>query len=164
MSGMVKSWLRLTKFALIVAPNRWNQWNIGSTVVHWLNMGGNTLPTSFGNSLPKRRISARGSLFLWCNVCLINLCVIHSNGLVTSDSFLEAVFRGLTSVNEMIWFSTICNGTLREHVKSFGTPCNIVVGLSANKLLGIWKRPTRTSLKNLIWLGGPRILLWPRVN
>ena len=55
MSGVVKSRWRLTKVAPIVALSRWNQWNIGSTVVHWLNTGGDTLPTSFGNSLPKKK-------------------------------------------------------------------------------------------------------------
>jgi hypothetical protein len=29
-----------------------------------------------------------------------------------------------------IWFSTICNGLLKKHVKSFGTPYRIMVGLS----------------------------------
>ena len=53
MSGMEKSQWRLTKVALIVAHSRWNWWNIGSIVVHSLNKGGDMLPTSFGNSLPK---------------------------------------------------------------------------------------------------------------
>jgi hypothetical protein len=52
-SGTVKSQWRLTKVAHIAALNWWNQWNIGSTAIHSLNMGGNTLPTSLGNSLLK---------------------------------------------------------------------------------------------------------------
>ena len=51
-----------------------------------LNMDGDMLPTSFGNSSPKKGISARESPFLCCNVCLINLCAKHLKGLVVFDT------------------------------------------------------------------------------
>ena len=62
--------------------------------------------------------------------------------------FFKAVIRGLSGANEMMWFLAICKGPLREHVKSFGTPCRVVVGLSGNKLSGTWTLPTMTFLTN----------------
>jgi hypothetical protein len=71
MNGVAKSQRRLTKFAHIVIPDRWNPLNTCSTVVRWFNTGGNTLPTSFGNSLQIRRISARRSIFSMMQ-CFLN--------------------------------------------------------------------------------------------
>lgn len=51
--GVGKSRRKLTKIAFIAAHNRWNQLNTSYLVVHLLNIGGNTLLISFGNSLPK---------------------------------------------------------------------------------------------------------------
>ena len=92
-------------------------------------------PTSFGNSLPKHGILGHINPLLSCNALLTNLCARHLNGLVTSGSFLKAVFRGLYGAKGMIWFLMICNGPLRKHIKPFGTPCMIMVGLSGNELL-----------------------------
>jgi len=61
-SGTVKSQWRLTKVAHIAAINWWNQWNIGSTAIHSFNMGGNTLPTSLGNSLLKIKKNIKKTL------------------------------------------------------------------------------------------------------
>ena len=46
--------------------------------------------------------------------------------------FPKVDFCGFSSANGMIWFSTICCGLLRTHVKSFGMPDKIMVGLSGN--------------------------------
>ena len=43
--------------------SRWNQLNIGSTIVRWLNMYGNMWPISFGHSLPVRGTLAHRSHF-----------------------------------------------------------------------------------------------------
>jgi hypothetical protein len=55
MSGEVKSQWRLTKVAPIAAINRWSDWNIACTTIHLLDTSGDTLPTPFGNSLPKNK-------------------------------------------------------------------------------------------------------------
>ena len=60
-------------------------------------------------------------------------------------------------------FLIIYNDPLRKHVKSFGMPYAIMVGLSGNGLLGTWKRPrmwpTRTSLRPSIWIGRVECLI-----
>ena len=90
------------------------------------------------------------------------------NGSVASGSFWGAVFPRLFGVNGMIWFLTICSGSLRKHDKSFGTLCTIMVGLSGNGLLRIWRKPRmwpiKTSWTDLIWLGVSTTLLWPGVT
>ena len=86
-NGVVKSWWRLTKIALIVVPNQWNQLNTSFIVAHWLNKDGDMLPTSFGNFLQIRGTLACGSHFTWCNVCLIYLYAKHFNGSMASGYF-----------------------------------------------------------------------------
>ena len=117
---------------------------------------------------PKKKFSTRGNHCLWCNVSLINLCVMYLNGSIASSFFLRAVFRGLSDINGMIWFLTICNGLLRKHDKSFGALCRIMAGSSGNGLSRTWRKPrmwpTRSSWTNLIRLGVSRTLLWPGVT
>ena len=62
----------------------------------------------------------------------INNCTKHLDDLATSSSLLEVDFLGLFGANEMMGFSTKFNGLLRKHVKSFGTPSIIMVGLSGS--------------------------------
>lgn len=45
------------------------------------------------------------------------------------------VFRGVFGANEMILFLMLCNGPLRKHIKSFGTPCKTMIGLSERQTL-----------------------------
>ena len=63
MSGAVKSWWISTKVPPVVALSQWNWWSTCYIVFHLLNMCGDTMSTSFGNSLPKQGISARASIF-----------------------------------------------------------------------------------------------------
>ena len=125
-----------------MVPNQWNRLNTCFTTVHRLNKGGNTLPTSFGNSLQIRRILVQESLFIWCSVFLINLCAKYLIDSITFGSFWAKVFHGLFGANELILYSTIYSDPLRKHDKSFGTPCKIMVGSLGNGGSRIWKRPT----------------------
>ena len=156
------SWQRLTKIALTAAHSQLNKWNIDSTIVRSLNKGGGMPPTSCGNSLPKEGISARRNHFLWCNASLINLCARYLNGSIAIGSSWGVVFHGLSSANKMILCLMINNGPSRKHVKSFGTPCKIMVGLSENRLSRIWKRPwtwpTKMFPTNSIRHGGAKVL------
>ena len=168
MSGVGRSRQRLTEVAFIVARSRWNKWNIGSSTIHLLIKNGSTLLTSCGNSLPKEVSLVRGNLFLWCNVSLMNLCARHWNDSITLDFCWGLVFYGLIGANEMIWFLMLFNGPLRKHVKSFGTPCRIMVGLSGDKLFWTWKKTPGIAYKDVlnefdsIWGGGVKglIMTW----
>ena len=124
-------------------------------------------PTSCGNSLTKEGNSPHKNPFLWCNASLINLCARHLNGLVAFGSSWGVVFHGLSSANGMILCLMINNGPLRKHVKSFGTPCKIMVGLSGNGPSQTWRRPqtwpTKMLLTNSIQPGGSKVLLWPKI-
>ena len=86
-SGAVKSWWRSTKVAPVVALRRWNRLNTCLTVVPLLNTCGDTLPTSFGNSLSKNKKSRPAQVFFHVAMCFffINLCAKHSNSSVTSS-------------------------------------------------------------------------------
>jgi hypothetical protein len=57
-----KSQWKLTNFPSLQPIIGGNRWNIGSTTVFSLNKGGNMLPTSFDNSLPKEGMSVHGYL------------------------------------------------------------------------------------------------------
>ena len=57
-----------------MALSWWSRWSMGSRAAHLLNNGGDTRPTSFGNSLPKNKNLGLQKSFLWCNASLINLC------------------------------------------------------------------------------------------
>jgi len=166
MSGVEISWQRLTKVALIEAHSQLNRWNIDSTSVLSLNKGGDMPPTSCGNSLPKEGISARKTHFLWWNASSINLCARYLNGSVAFGSSWGVVFHGLSSANKMILCLMINNGPFRKHVKSFGTPCKIMVGSSRNILSHIWKRPWTWRIKlffnefDSTWGVKSLILIW----
>ena len=56
-------------------------------------------------------------------------------------SFWGVVSRGLFGTNGIIWCLMCCNGPLGKHVKSIGTPCRIMVGLSGNGFADLEKTP-----------------------
>ena len=167
-SGMVKSWQRLTKVAPIVALSQWNRWSIGSTIVPLFNMCGNMLPTSFGNSLPKKRISAHTSFLACCNVFLINLCAKHSNGSSRIWVFLRS------GILWIIWWqqSNMIFNRLQWPVEETR---QIVWDALQDYGRIEWKRTLRDSKKvldvayhnvlnkfDLTW--GSKVLLWPEAT
>ena len=105
------------------------------STIHLLDKDGGMLLTSCGNSLSKKVILVCTNLFIWCNASLIKLCARHWNDSTASGFSWGVVFRGVSGTNETISFLVLRNNPLRKHIKSFGTLCRIMVGLSGNKLL-----------------------------
>ena len=121
MSAAGKCRLRSTKVSLVTARSRWNWWNIGFLAIHSLNKGGDVLPISCGNSLPKRGTLAQGNLFVWCNAFLTNLCARHWSGFSWG-----VVFHGSFGANKMICCLMRCNGPLNfeeiQHLQNWSYP------------------------------------------
>ena len=74
----------------------------------------------------------------------------------TVQSFLEEWYAvEYLAPRKRCGFLTLCNGSLRKHIMSFGKSCKFTVGSSGSGLFRIWKKPqtllTKMSLTNLIW-------------
>ena len=122
-------------------------------------------PMKRSNVLACVRILACKNLF-YDAMPLWSTSARYLKGSVASSYSWEVVLHGLSSTNGMICCLMLSNSPLRKH-KSFGTPCNIMVGLSGNNFSHIWKRPhmwlTKMFLTDFIRLGGSKALLWPNV-
>ena len=139
----------------------WNRLNTSSLIVHSLklNVGGSMLLIPFDNSFLQKRTLAQENPFPWSTSLQVAEMVKSHMVFLKKWSYVDYLVSKGT-----IWLSTLYNGPLRKHTKSFEMPCMIMVGSSGSIPSQTWKRPrtlpTKMSLKNLTRFGASKVLLW----
>jgi hypothetical protein len=125
-----KSQWKLTNFPSLQPIIGGNRWNIGSTTVFSLNKGGNMLPTSFDNSLPKEGMSVHGYLSPTMQ------CFLDQPLCKTLKWFSRIWFFLRANLLSIIWRQqNDLQWPIEKHSKSFGMPCRIMIELNGNGLL-----------------------------